>query len=185
MTYANIKIDQVLQFGSDDDDVSFAPIGTTLPTDLTTLDPAFKEIGLLNEDGLTIAPSDSVDKRKGHQGHRVYKTIMTESDTGLSFIALQSNLQTLGLQWKIKKSSKAGSVSTHVLSNARDVEAFAIVVRVYANGHTYLWASARFEIGERSEFKLSATEDTAYTITGTFTADVVFITDDPAYLPED
>lgn len=184
MTYANIKIEQVLQFGSDDDDISFAPVGTTLPSDLENLNAAFKEIGLLNEDGVTFTPSDSVDKRKGHQGHRVYKTVMTESDTGLSFVALQSNLQTLGIQWKIKKSSKAGNVSTHVLSNARDVEAYAIAVRAWANGHMYLWACSRFEIGERSEYKISATEDTAYSVTGTFTADVIFITDDPAYLPD-
>lgn len=183
MTYANIKIDEVLQFGSDDDDVSFAPVGTELPTDLTTIDQAFKEIGLINEDGMTFSPSDSVDKRKGHQGHRVYKTVMTESDTGFSFIALQSNLQTLGIQWNIKKSSKQGGVSTHVLSNARDITTFAIVIRVYANGHKYLWACSRFEIGERNEYKLAATEDTAYAVNGTFVADIVFITDDPAYAP--
>ena len=183
MTYANINIDQVLQFGSDDDDVSLAPVGTALPTDLTSMDPAFKEIGLINEDGMSFTPSDSVDKRKCHQGHRVYKTKMTESETGFSFIALQSNLQTLGIQWNIKKSSKQGGVSTHVMSNARDVTTFAIVIRVYANGHTYLWACSRFEIGERSEFKLSATEDTAYSVSGTFTGDVILITDDPAYAP--
>ena len=111
MTYANINIDQVLQFGSDDDDVSLAPVGTALPTDLTSMDPAFKEIGLINEDGMSFTPSDSVDKRKCHQGHRVYKTKMTESETGFSFIALQSNLQTLGIQWNIKKSSKQGGVN--------------------------------------------------------------------------
>lgn len=183
MTYANVNIDQVLQFGSDDDDVSFAPLGTTLPTDLTTLDPAFKEIGLINEDGMQFSPSDSVDKRKGHQGHRVYKTVMTESDTAFSFVALQSNLQTLGLQWKILESKKTGTVSTHKLSNARDVLAQAICIRARANGHKYLWACSRYEIGERKEFKIAATEDTAYQIEGTFTADVIFITDDPAYAP--
>lgn len=184
MTYANIKIEEVLQFGSDDDDVSLAPIGTELPTTLDALDPAFVEIGLLNEDGMSFSPSDSVDKRKGHQGHRVYKTIMTESDTGLSFVALQSNLKTLGIQWKIKKSTKTPQgVSTHVLSNARDVDAYAIAIRAYANGHKYLWACSRFEIGERSEFKISATEDTAYAVSGTFVSDIIFITDDPAYAP--
>ena len=186
MTYAKINIGQVLQFGSDDDDVSLAPIGTALPTDLTSpLDPKFQEVGLLNSDGLTIKPSDSVDKRKGHQGNRVYKKIMTDSDTDLSFIALQSNLQTLGLQWQIKSSTKdaGGKFSTHVLSNARKVDAYAIVVRVYANGHTYLWACSRFEIGERNELKFSNTEDTAYAVNGTFVTDIIFITDDPAFMP--
>lgn len=183
MTYANINIEQVLQFGSDDDDVSLAPIGTALPTNLTDLDPAFKEIGLLHEDGMTIAPADSVDKRRGHQGHRVYKTIMTESDTDFSFIALQSNLDTLKIQWDVIKSEEDNGVFKHTMSNARGIERRAIVIRAYANGHKYLWACSSFEIGERSEIKISATEDTAYSVTGTFTADVIFITDDPAYKP--
>lgn len=181
MTFAMLNAEQVLQFGSDDDSVALAPVGTALPQDLTTLDPKFKEVGWISEDGMSFTPSDSVDKRKAHQGHRVYRTIMTESSTDFKFTALQSNFDTLKMQWKVKGSKEAGGVITHTLSNAREVDAFAIVIKAFANGHKYLWACSRFEIGERDEFKLSATEDTAYAITGTFTADVVFITDDPAF----
>nr|WP_300338835.1 hypothetical protein [Actinomyces sp.] len=184
MTYAMLNAEQILQFGSDDDSVALAPVGTELPTSLTNVNAAFKEVGWLNEDGMGFTPSDSVDKRKGHQGHRVYRTVMTDSSTDFKFTALQSNYQTLALQWNVKEVKTADGVTTARLSNARDVDAFAIVIRAYANGHSYLWACSRFEVGERDEMTLSATDDTAYAITGTFAADVVFITDDPAYKQE-
>lgn len=181
MTYAKLNAAEILQFGSDDDDVSLAPIGTPLPTDLETLNAAFIEVGWINSDNETFSPSDSVEKRRGHQGNRVYKTVMTESSTDFKFVALQSNYHTLRLQWKVKSSKEVGGVSTHVLSNARDIDAYAIVIRAYANGYKYLWACSRFEVGERDEFKLSGTEDTAYSVSGTFTEDIIFITDDPAF----
>jgi hypothetical protein len=181
MTYAKLNASEILQFGSDDDAVALAPVGTPLPTNLTAIDEKFKEVGWINEDGMAFTPSDSVEKRKGHQGHRVYKTTMTDSSTDFSFIALQSNYDTLMLQWDVKNSTSTADVHTHTLSNARSIDAYAVVVTAKANGHTYLWACSRFEVGERSEFKISATEDAAYSVKGTFAADVVFITDDPAF----
>lgn len=184
MTYALLNADQILQFGSDDDSVALAPLGTALPTSLKSVDAAFKEVGWFTEDGMVFTPSDSVDKRKGHQGHRVYRTVMTDSSTDFGFTALQSNLQTLGIQWNVKESKKgAGGESTHILSNARDILPVALVVQAWANGHHYLWAASRFEVGERSEFSIASTGDTAYQVKGTFASDIVFITDDPAFQP--
>lgn len=184
MTYAKLNVAEVLQFGSDDDAVALAPVGTALPTTLeAALDPAFVEVGWINEDGMTFAPDDSVDKRKAHQGHRIYRTVMTDSSTDFKFIALQANLHNLALQWKIKSSTKdaGGKFSTHVLSNARDIDAYAIVAKAFANGHSYIWACSRFEVGERDEYKISATDDAATQVSGTFADDIVFITDDPAF----
>lgn len=184
MTYAKLNVNEVLQFGSDDDSVALAPVGTALPASLDAeLDKAFVEVGWINEDGMTFAPDDSVDKRKAHQGHRIYRTVMTDSSTDFKFVALQANLQTLALQWHVKSSKKdaGGKFSTHVLSNARTIDAYAIVVKAYANGHSYIWASSRFEVGERDDYKISATDDAATQVSGTFAADIVFITDDPAY----
>lgn len=181
MTYAMLNAAEILQFGSDDDSVAFAPVGTALPTTLTDIDEAFHEIGWITEDGMTISPSDSVDKRKAHQGHRVYRTVMTDSSTDFNFVALQSNLATLKMQWDVKASKKKGGVSTHTLSNSRSIDPYAIVIRAKANGHQYLWACSRFEVGERDDFTISATDDAAYSISGTFADNVIFITDDPAY----
>ena len=184
MSYAKLNLNQILQFGSDDDDVSLAPIGTALPTNLTdALDEKFVEVGWINEDGMTFSPDDSVDKRKAHQGHRIYRTVMTDSSTDFSFIALQANLQTLKLQWKVKESKKEAAHSVHTLSNARDIDAYAIVIRAQANGHKYLWACPRFEVGERDEYKISATDDAATNVKGTFSDNITFITDDPAFAP--
>ncbi|QHO91921.1 hypothetical protein CWT12_12240 [Actinomyces sp. 432] len=183
MTYALLNAEQVLQFGSDDDFVALAPVGTPMPTSIDKMDPAFVEVGWIGQDTQVFTPSDSVEKRRGHQGNRVYKTRMTESSVDFSFVALQSNLQTLGLQWQIKESSETGGVSRHVLSAANDITEVAIVISAKANGHTYVWACPKYEIGERSDFTLSGTQDTAYTITGTFTEDVILVTDDPNFKP--
>lgn len=185
MTYAKLNVAEVLQYGSDDDYVALAPVGTAMPTAIGALDPAFVEVGWINEDGMTFAPDDSVEKRKAYQGHRVYRTTMTDSSTDFTFIALQANLQTLKLQWKVKSSQKdaAGKISTHVLSNARDIDAYAIAIGAYANGHTYIWACPRFEVGERSDYTLSSSEDAATSVKGTFADNITFITDDPAFIP--
>ncbi|WP_017178170.1 hypothetical protein [Actinomyces timonensis] len=179
MTYAKLDATQILQFGSDDDAVALAPLGTQLPTDLSALTDPWKEVGWINEDGMKFSPDDSVDKRKAHQGHRVYRTVMTDSSTDFEFIALQSNYQTLSLQWKIKNTDTQGGITTHTMSNARDIDACAIAVTVKANGHTYVYACSRFEVGERSEFTINATDDAAYSIKGTFASDIILITDDP------
>lgn len=43
MTYAKLNASEILQFGSDDDAVALAPVGTPLPTNLTAIDEKFKE----------------------------------------------------------------------------------------------------------------------------------------------
>lgn len=191
MTYAKLNLDAIRQFGSVDDSISMAPVGTTLPTALLAADAALPapwiEVGWNSEDGYTFSPNDSTDKRKGHQGHEIYKTIMTESNTEFSFVALETSLTTFSIQWDIKKSEDLaagggpGKPATQLtLSSARSIKSVALAVRTWSEGYQYMYLIPRFEIGERSEYKLSATEDTAFNVKGTIIGNVTLITDDPA-----
>lgn len=59
-----------------------APLGTTLPTDTTTaLDPAFKPLGYVSEDGLTNANSPESDKAKAWGGDTVLNYQTDKPDT--------------------------------------------------------------------------------------------------------
>ena len=180
MSYEKLNAMQVITAGSDDDCVALAPAGTKAPTALA-IPAAFKEVGWIDKDGIEFTADDSVDKRRAHQGNRVYKVQMTESDSGVTFTALQSNIDTLKLQWDVKSSSEDSGVIKHVLSSSRKVQNVAIIVYAEANGHKYLWHCESFQIGEREGFKLANTDDVAYKITGTFPGDITMLTDDEAF----
>ncbi len=91
-----------LMFGSDDDSLYLTPLsaaGTTALESITDLDSpipaAFIDCGWINEDGLGLELSDSVEKIRGHQGNAVVKTFMSSSDTTLTATLLESKLQTV------------------------------------------------------------------------------------------
>ncbi len=59
-----------------------APAGTTLPTTATEeLDPAFKELGFTNEDGIENSNSPSVEKKNAWGGQTVMTTQKGKDDT--------------------------------------------------------------------------------------------------------
>jgi hypothetical protein len=62
--------------------VHYAPLGTTLPTDATTaLDPAFKDLGYVSEDGLTNNNSPESDTVKAWGGDTVLSLQTDRPDT--------------------------------------------------------------------------------------------------------
>lgn len=170
-------------FGSDDDRVMIAPLGTDLPEDLGDPDPAFTDLGWLGTDGIGFTPSDSVEKFRGHQGGRVVRTKNTESDTTFTFQCLETTAATLGLQYKITDQSTTDGTTTMTVSSGRDVIARSFVIDVYdsdAETIHYRYVIPRGEIGERSEFTLSNSDITAYEFTVEIIGDYFVITNDEA-----
>lgn len=170
-------------FGSDDDKVQLAPLGSTLPTALATLDAAFEDVGWLHTDGIPFTPADSVEKLRGHQGGRVVRTTITESDLTFQFQCLETTALTLGLQHNLTSAATATGVTTMAASPGRQIEARAFVLDLYDKDDTsihYRYVIPRGEIGERSEFGHTNADITGYTFNVEIIGSYTIITNDPA-----
>lgn len=75
---------------------------TAVPAGLT-------DRGWISEDGAALEHSDSVDKIRGHQGHGVVKTYMSESDTTFTCTFLETQLQTLVESLDVSRGKLIGS----------------------------------------------------------------------------
>ena len=170
-------------FGSDDDKVLVGPLGTTLPTTLTTLDPGMLDVGWLHSDGLPFTPTDSIEKIRGHQGGKVVRTTITESDLTFQFIALETNEVTFPMQHNVQSSSVATGVATLGMSSGRQVLARAWVLDLFDKDDTsihYRYICPRGEVGERQEFGHVNSDITAYTFPVEVIDSYTLITNDPA-----
>lgn len=170
-------------FGSDDDKVLIAPLGTTVPTTLAAPDAAFDDVGWLHTDGIPFSPADSLDKLRGHQGGRVVRTTITESDLSFNFQCLETTALTLGLQHNLTSVATAAGVTTMAASPSRQVEARAFILDLYDKDDAtihYRYVIPRGEIGERAEFAHSNSDITGYTFTVEIVGSYTIITNDPA-----
>jgi hypothetical protein len=170
-------------FGSDDDKVLIANLGSTLPTGLAAADAAFADVGWLHTDGIPFTPSDSVEKLRGHQGGRVVRTTITESDLTFQFQCLETTALTLGLQHNITSAATVSDVTTMNASPGRQIEARAFVLDLYDKDNTdihYRYVIPRGEIGERSEFAHANSDITGYTFNVEIIGSYDIITNDPA-----
>lgn len=78
--------------------ISFAPAGTEGPISAeSSLDPAFKDVGYISEDGVTEAPTRSVENLKAWQNAEVVRTVITESALTVSFTMIETNPNSIEL----------------------------------------------------------------------------------------
>jgi hypothetical protein len=169
-------------FGSDDDKVLVGPLGTTLPTALAAPDAALLDVGWLHSDGLPFTPTDSIEKLRGHQGGKVVRTTITESDLNFQFMALETNQVTFPLQHNVTSSSVATGVATVNMSAGRLILARAFVLDLFDKddpGIHYRYIIPRGEIGERSEFAHVNSDITTYTFPVEVIDSYTLITNDP------
>lgn len=170
-------------FGSDDDKVLIAPLASTLPTALAAPDAAFLDVGWLHTDGLPFTPTDSIEKIRGHQGGKVVRTTITESDLSFEFTALETNEVTFPLQHNVQSQSVTTGVATLVMSSGRLVLARAFILDLFDKDDPsihYRYICPRGEIGERQEFAHVNSEITAYKFPVEVIDSYTLITNDPA-----
>ena len=86
-------------YGADEDLVSVAPFGTTLPVGMAALAAPFVDLGWLSEDGVDWEDSISTKEFKGHQGGRTVLTVIEAVDRKFKVQLLEETAKTLGLRY--------------------------------------------------------------------------------------
>lgn len=163
--------DNAFMAGSEKDTLYLGPAGTDLSTvtNLTSALPSgMVDVGWLTEDGLTLGMSDSVDKFRGHQGHGVVRTYMSESSTTLKAALLEAKLDLLKRYMGVSKTEKvtvgSASITRMEVSSSRKVEALTGVMDLFdvSTGKQRRYIFKRLELGERSDVSYKVGDLTAY-----------------------
>lgn len=157
--------------GSEKDTLWLGPAGTDLSTitNLTAaMPPAMVDVGWLSEDGLSLGMSDSVDKIRGHQGHGVVRTYMSESSTSIKASLLESKLELLKRYLGVAKTEKvtvgSDSLTRMEVPTSRKVEGLVGVADLFdvSTGKQRRYVFKRLELGERSDILYKVGELTVY-----------------------
>lgn len=163
--------DNAFMAGSEKDTLYLGPAGTDLSTvtNLTSALPTgMVDVGWLTEDGLTLGMSDSVDKFRGHQGHGVVRTYMSESSTTLKAALLEAKLDLLKRYMGVSKTEKvtvgSASITRMEVSSSRKVEGLVGVMDLFdvSTGKQRRYIFKRLELGERSDVSYKVGDLTAY-----------------------
>jgi hypothetical protein len=169
---ANTNADNAFMAGSEKDTLYLGPAGTDLSvvTNLTSPMPSsMVDVGWVSDDGMTLDMSDSVDKIRGHQGHGVVRTYMSDSSTSFKATLLESKLELLKKYLgatKAEKVTTAGtdSITRMTVSASRKVEALCGVADLFdvSTGKQRRYIFPRLELGERSGVAFKVGELTTY-----------------------
>lgn len=165
--------------------VYFAPVGSTLPVDVTAaLDVAFKDVGWLTDTGVGEGVSTGTNVRRGINGSQL-KVIRTDDDKSFTFEAYEDNVNVLELTRPgTTAATVTGLTTANVLSYVgQNVKAFVIEYdygtykrrRVIPTGEAFLTGTVTAKPGDIAvkQFTLNcypATDGEAY----------IDITDNPA-----
>ena len=168
---AKVDANNAFMAGSERDTLYLGPIGTDLSS-VTALDSpipaALQDVGWLDEDGLTLGMSDSVDKIRGHQGHGVVRTYMSDSSTTFTANLIESKLAQVKAYLGVTKTEKvtagSGSITRMEVSTSRKVESMCGIADLFdvSTGKQRRYVFKRIELGERSDIQFKVGELTVY-----------------------
>lgn len=182
--------DNVRIFGDLRDAVWAAPVGTTLPVDLTLeLPTPWVPFGWLSEDGISYEPSTDVQKIKAHQGGATVRTKVTSTEKTLGFTALESHPLTRkafdGAKDPVLTATGSG-IARLELPEAIGVTEFALVVQSLDESPTGLvqefFCIERWAVGERGSATSSNSEVRGFELTGDILGDSYILTDAAAFV---
>mgnify|MGYP000907945992 FL=1 len=169
---AKTNADLAFMAGSEKDTLYLGPAGTDLSsvTSLTSTLPAgMVDVGWTSDDGMTLDMSDSVDKIRGHQGHGVVRTYMSDSSTSFKATLLETKLELLKKYLGATKAEKVtttgtDSITRMTVSASRKVEALCGVADLFdvSTGKQRRYIFPRLELGERSGVTFKVGELSAY-----------------------
>ncbi|MGB2557733.1 hypothetical protein [Cellulosimicrobium cellulans] len=139
-------VDNIHVYGSDDDTVWLAPLGSTLPTTLAAPDAAFEDVGYLGEDGIDHGRDADVQEFRVHQAGKVVRKKVTSSTKTIVFRAVEDNDVVAGIADNVISSTTATGVTTRVLSDAAQVAVRACVIDLIDDGYMKRLVIPRLEI---------------------------------------
>lgn len=165
--------------------VYVAPLGTTLPTDLSPLSGTFVNIGYTDMDALTEGLEVSTEILRASQRPAGVRTLITEVNWTWKFKAMESSKKVLELFYMGAQSTTTAGVTKTPVPGSPDVVRYVMVLEEYDGDVTTRFVLPAVSIGERGEVAHRGTEGVAYEMTANVTAtsldDLGFrYSDDPA-----
>lgn len=139
--------DNIRIYGSEDDTIYLAPLGTTLPTGLAAPGEAFLDAGYLGEDGIDFNRDVDVAEFRVHQGGKIVRKKVTSSGRSIVFRLVEDNAVADSLSDKVVTGpTVASGVTTTEYSDASEVAIRAAVIDRFDAGIHVRLVIPRFEV---------------------------------------
>lgn len=169
-------------FGSDNDAIYLAPIGTVLPTTIDgPLNGAFEDVGWIHSDGITETLTGSVNKIRGHQGNGVVRTRMNEPGSQIGFTALETKEQTQSLRYHVKSSTTSGGVRRQERGAGQRVQVRSAVIDLFDSDDDTVaerFVIPRFEITANGDRVMAYADIAGFPFLGEIIGDYVHFSTD-------
>lgn len=147
--------------------VYVAPVGSTLPTDVTTpFNASWLELGYLDEDGVSVTPSVDVNDIRAWQSATPVKTSITSIDLECSFNMIQVNQASTGLFFFGESWTAGGGVATLTVSSNPTLDERALAIEwTDDENNTNRLLLPRGLVTDREAMQLQRAEATAFGVT--------------------
>lgn len=168
--------------------VYVAPVGTALPTDVTTaLNAAFQSVGFISEDALTEGLEVTTERLRAWQRPVGLRTLTTDVEWTFAFSMMETSPLVLELYYPGAESEVASGVATTTISATPTNTQRAMVIELEDGDVITRYALPVVEIGDREEIEHTNTNGTMYGVTvnvmGSSLDDLGYrITNDPSFV---
>jgi hypothetical protein len=157
----------LVRFGANGS-VSIAVTTATLPTDSTTaLDVAFKNLGLISEDGVTLSKSITTSKLKAW-GNGTVRTSVTDAEFTLAFSCLETSEEVLNL-WLGVANSGVAPAAKWAIDGLPDTVEKAVVLEwtetLGAQSYTYRLVMPRASLDAFEDVTVNSNDPVQYGFT--------------------
>lgn len=149
----------------------FATTGSTAPTDATTsLAAAFKNAGLITENGLSGKVNTSSKDIKAYGSVQIQRKIITDSSLSFDIEFLETNARTQELYWGIQFGTLSPTVGTGAFSFTFGTYTRQLVAGVFdvidGTNHVRMYCP-QLEVTDRKDFQIGNGQEISWGVTFT------------------
>ena len=180
----NRNSDNIRVFGSLDDALWVAPVGTVMPTTLELDLPApWVPVGWLSDSGVPVEIGTDVEKFKAHQGSTTVRTKVTSTEKTLSFTMLEKTPLALKLHQDAGDPTLLSpGIAKVVLPEGIGVVSMAAVLVTRDEDVIDFLCMEKIEIGEREEVPNAADEISGYGMSAEIVGGSYMLTNAPVFV---